>query len=455
VLWLDLDTEYIPRFSWVDDTRLGVQLLNREQSELQLVFADAVDGRTRSVLVERDPYWINITDDLTFLNETQEFLWTTERSGFRHIEVYGYDGKKKRALTQGEWEVSAIEGVDEKGGWVYFTSNEDQPLGNDLYRARLDGSGKQRLTSSKGTRAITLSPHGEAYAEGRSSFSDVPRVEVHHLAAGRTTEIHRDRPLDDYDLVEPELFEWKTPDESVVRAMLLKPRNIEAGRQVPLLAYVYGGPRAPTIRDAWGDSRGRNLFHQYLVSKGYAVVYIDDRTSSLLGHRYEAAVQKAYGPAALGDYLFAIDKLASMEFIDARLIGFWGWSGGGFSTCFALTHSDRFKVGIAVAPVTDWSLYDSIYTERYMGLPGANREAYEKTSAVKAAANLKGRLLLVHGTSDDNVHIQNAIQMIEALIEAGKPYDLQVYPGKTHSMHGEAARLHLFRAIERYLEEHL
>jgi dipeptidyl-peptidase-4 len=191
------------------------------------------------------------------------------------------------------------------------------------------------------------------------------------------------------------------------------------------------------------------------VNKGYVVAYVDDRASSVLGHRYEAAVRRAYGPAALSDYLFAIEKLASVEYVDPARVGIWGWSGGGFSTCFALTHCDRFKVGIAVAPVTDWHLYDSIYTERYMGLPNANQEAYEKTSAVKAAANLSGRLLLVHGTADDNVHIQNTIQMIDALIEAGKPYDLLVYPGKTHSMHGEAARLHLFRAIELYLAEHL
>jgi dipeptidyl-peptidase-4 len=218
---------------------------------------------------------------------------------------------------------------------------------------------------------------------------------------------------------------------------------------------VYGGPRAPTIRDAWGDSRGRDLFHQYLAQKGYVVASIDDRASSRLGHRYEATLRHAYGPTALKDHLFGVEQLASMDFIDGERVGIWGWSGGGFSTCFALTHSKRFKVGIAVAPVTDWRLYDSIYTERYMGLPEANVAAYNAASAVKAAKDLSGRLLLVHGTADDNVHLQNTIQMIDALIEAGKPYDLQVYPGKTHSIHGAAARLHLFRAIERYLDDHL
>jgi dipeptidyl-peptidase 4 len=455
VLWLGLTAEYVPRFSWVDAGRVAVQLLNREQNELRIVFADAVTGETRSVLTERSDAWINISNDLHFLPAREEFLWTTERSGFRHIELYGFDGERKRVLTQGEWEVSGIQGVEEQAGWVYFISNEDQPLGKDLYRVRLYGSAKERLTKSKGTHAVTLSPKAGGYADLWSSLSDVPRLEVRHLASGRTTEIHRNPPMDEYNLVVPELLEWTTPDKALVRAQLLKPPVLEAGRKYPLLVYVYGGPRAPTIRDAWGDSRGRDLFHQYLVKKGYVVASIDDRASSLLGHRYEATLRHAYGPTALKDYLFGVEQLTSMDFIDGERVGIWGWSGGGFSTCFALTHSKRFKVGIAVAPVTDWRLYDTIYTERYMGLPEANEAAYNATSAVKAAKDLSGRLLLVHGTADDNVHLQNTIQMIDALIEAGKPYDLLVYPGKTHSIHGTAARLHLFRAIEKYLDDHL
>ena len=454
VVWMRGETEYTPRFSWAGDELLAVQRLNREQNETEIVFADAVDGRARTVLQEKDPHWINITNDLTFLKESQEFLWTSERSGFRHIELYGYDGTRRRTLTGGGWEVKAIEGVDEKSGWVYYTSNEDNPLGVDLYRARLDGTDKERMTRFGGTHNVKLSSDATAYSDHHSALGVAPQWGVRHLASGRVTVIHRARPLDELQLVQPELIEWSTDDGALVRAMMLKPHETEPGKQHPVLVYVYGGPRAPTIRDAWGG-RGRYLFHQYLVQKGYVVFYVDDRASSRLGHRYEAALSRNYGPVAAWDYEFAAEKIKAMDFIDPERVALWGWSGGGFSTCFALTHSKAFKLGIAVAPVTDWRLYDSIYTERYMGHPEKEPEAYVRTSAVEAAADLHGPLLLVHPTADDNVHFQNTVAMIDALVEAGKPYDLLLYPGKTHSLHGNKARLHLFRSIERYLDSHL
>ena len=454
VVWVRGEAEYTPRFSWAADELLAVQRLNRRQNKTEIVFADALDGRVRTVLKEKDRHWINITNDLTFLKESRQFLWASERSGFRHIELYGYDGTRKRTLTGGEWEVKAIEGVDEKSGWVYYTANEDNPHGSDLYRVKLDGSGKERLTRFGGTHSIKLNSNATAYSDQHSALGVAPQWGVRHLASGRVTVIHRARPLDDLQLVNPELIEWSTDDGALVRAMMLKPRATEPGKQHPVLIYVYGGPRAPTIRDAWGG-RGRYLFHQYLVQKGYVVFYVDDRASSRLGHRYAAALSRNYGPVAARDYEFAAEKIKAMDFVDPERVALWGWSGGGFSTCFALTHSKAFKLGIAVAPVTDWRLYDSIYTERYMGHPEEEPEAYVRTSAVEAAADLHGRLLLVHPTADDNVHFQNTVAMIDALIEAGKAYDLLLYPGKTHSLHGNKARLHLFRSIERYLDSHL
>ncbi len=467
IVWVKGEAEYTPRFSWAGDELLAVQRLNRGQNKTEIVFADAVDGRTRTVLKEKSPHWINVTDDLTFVKDpnlkgSEEFLWTSERSGFRHIEVHGYNGKRKRTLTGGEWEVKAIEGVDEKGGWVYYTANEDNPLGSDLYRIKLDGSGKERLTRFGGSHSVKLNSNATAYSDQHSALGVAPQWDVRHLPSDRTTVIHRAKPLDDFGLVKPELIEWTTDDKALVRALMLKPRAVGQGggqgagqgKKHPALLYVYGGPRAPTIRDAWGG-RGRYLFHQYLVQKGYVVFYVDDRASSRLGHRYETALSRDYGPLAANDYEFAAAKIKAMDFVDPERVGVWGWSGGGFSTCFVLTHSKAFKLGIAVAPVTDWRLYDSIYTERYMGLPDKEAEAYRRTSAVEAAADLHGRLLLVHPTADDNVHFQNTVAMIDALVEAGKPYDLLLYPGKTHSLHGSKARLHLFRSIERYLDSHL
>ena len=455
IVWVQGRAEYTPRFGWVSDEQVYVQRLNRAQNHLRLEFADAVDGRARVVHAERDPYWINITNDLRFLRASDEFLWTSERSGFRHIELYSFDGKRKRELTAGEWEVKSIRGVDEVQGWVYYTSNEDNPLGADLYRIGLDGSRKQRLTTAAGTHAVSMNSANTAYYDRFSARQIPPRWEAHSLASGRRTLIHETSGLEEFRLVKPEPVTWITPDQALVRGMLLKPPSLEPGKKYPLLVYVYGGPRVPTIRDAWQPSRGRYFFHQYLARKGYVIAYVDDRTSSRLGHRYETAARFNYGPVAVRDYVFAVEQLGKLDFVDPERIAIWGWSGGGFSTCFALTHTKQFKLGIAVAPVTDWRLYDSIYTERYMGDPRKQAEAYRRTSAVEAAANLYGRLLLVHPTADDNVHLRNTLNMVSALIQAGKPYDLLLYPGKTHSIDGQKTRLHLYQSIERYLDENL
>jgi dipeptidyl-peptidase-4 len=453
-VWVRKDDEYLPRFTWVHATRLAVQFLNRAQTELQLVFADARDGLASTVLVEKGPHWINITNDLRFLDERKEFLWTSERSGYRHIELYGYDGDKKRTLTSGDWEVSAIEKVDEQNGWLYYTSNEDNALGSDVYRVGLDGTKKQRLSSGQGVHGVDFNSQSTAYLDVSSSLKAVPQWRVHRVAEGDSKLLHQADSLESYGLVEPEIKTIEAPDGAPIRILLLKPKTTDPQRKHPLLVHVYGGPRAPTIKDAF-ETRGRYLFHQYLVSKGYVVAHVDDRASAVLGHRHEAALKRRYGPVALQDYLTAVEHLKTLPFIDGKRVGIWGWSGGGFSTCFALTHSKAFRVGVAVAPVTDWRLYDSIYTERYMGLPSEEELAYQNTSPLRAAKDLHGRLMLVHGTADDNVHVQNTMRMVQALIDAGKPYDLQLYPGKTHGIYGTAARVHLFRTIEEYLERYL
>ncbi|HSC76928.1 MAG TPA: DPP IV N-terminal domain-containing protein [Candidatus Acidoferrales bacterium] len=466
VQWLDRAAEYVPRFGWIDAGRVWVLLLDRAQQNVELVAFEVADSRSRTLLTERAPDWINITDDMRFLPERQEFLWASERTGYNHLYLYGFDGQLKRTVdfqvkTEAYWEVTQVEGVDEKAGWVYYTSTERNPLGSDLYRVKLDGSGYELLTKEQGAHSITLNPTADAYVDTYSASGRVPEIRVHHLPSGRTTVAHRSKTVSDYEMVVPEPVEMRAADGALVRGLLLRPKEAPprrkggkvVPRRYPVVMYVYGGPHSPTIRDAWGGSR--YLFHQYLVQHGFVVMQVDDRASSILGHKHEAALNRNYGPTALADHRVAVEWLKKQPFVDPERIAIWGWSGGGFSTCFGLTHSDLFKVGIAVAPVTDWHLYDSIYTERYMGLPQQEKEAYEKTSCVKAAANLSGRLLLVHGTADDNVHIQNSEQFIQALIEAGKPYDLWIYPQKTHSIRGGKAQLHLFRSVTEYLKKHL
>ncbi len=466
VQWLDCSAEYVPRFGWIDAGQAWVLLLDRAQQNAELVAFDVASGRSHTLLTERAPDWINITDDMRFLPTRHEFLWASERTGYNHLYLYGFDGQLKRTVdfqpkTEAYWEVTQVEGVDEKTGWVYYTSTERNVLGSDLYRVKLDGGGYELLTEEKGNHSIVLSPTADAYVDTFSALGRVPEIRVRHLTSGRTTVAHQAKSVREYEMVAPELVEMRAADGALVRGLLLRPKETPPGRKggkvvprrYPVVMYVYGGPHSPTIRDAWGGSR--YLFHQYLVQQGFVVIQVDDRASSVLGHKHEAALNRNYGPTALADHRVAVEWLKKQPFVDPERIALWGWSGGGFSTCFALTHSDLFKVGIAVAPVTDWHLYDSIYTERYMGLPQQEKEAYEKTSCVKAAGNLSGRLLLVHGTADDNVHIQNSEQFIQALIEAGKPYDLWIYPQKTHSIRGGKAQLHLFRAMTEYLKKHL
>ena len=456
--WLPLTAEYFPRFGWADSDRLSVQTLDRAQQNLELGLFDVEKNRYYPILSERDDYWINVHDDLKFIAEGKEFLWTSERSGYRHIYHYGVDGALRSQLTEGGWQVGAIVDVVENDsggdGSVFFTSNESNPLGADLFRIPLSGGDRQKLTNGQGTHAPGPIPAAAVYVDTYSSIETPQAISLVDSPSGITHSIYSPPDLTEFALGKPEISELATSDGESIRIQILKPSEFDPAKKYPLIVYVYGGPAAPTIRDAW-MSRGRGLFHHYLATQGFVVAQIDDRASSALGHRHESALAKDYGPTALRDQLTAIEFLKQKPFIDSGRIGIWGWSGGGSSTCFALTHSEVFKAGVAVAPVTDWHLYDSIYTERYMGLPGENADAYQRTSIIEAAANLSGRLMLVHGTSDDNVHIENTYRFIDALTKAGKPYDLQVYSGKTHSIRGHETRLHLYRAIEQYFKDHL
>jgi dipeptidyl-peptidase-4 len=303
-----------------------------------------------------------------------------------------------------------------------------------------------------------MSPEATAYVDAFSSLelAEVGRRTVVDLASGRATEIYRERDVAaEYDLVQPRMSELATPDGALVRMLTMAPREIAAGARLPVVVYVYGMAGFPTIRDAWSPSR-RNLFHQLLVQHGYLVVHVDDRSSSLPGHQYAVLADHAVGPVAAADHRLAVEHLRSLPYVDGERIAVWGWSGGGFTTAYHMARSGGlFRVGIAGAPVTDWHLYDSIYTERYMGLPQDDPEAYERTSAVAGAAGLEGRLLLIHGTHDDNVHPQNTLKMADALIRARKQFDLMLYPNKTHGISGEGPNVHLYTLIFDYLERHL
>jgi dipeptidyl-peptidase-4 len=451
--WLDRAAEYVPRIGWADAGAVAVQLMNRAQDELQLVLADPRTGRSRPLLTERDGHWVNVTHDLTFLESSDDFLWTSETNGYRHIYRYDREGGLVSRLTGGEWEVKAIEGLDEENGWVYFTSNETNPLGRDLYRVKIGGGKRERITTENGTHRVTMNPPATAFVDNHSSMTRPPRISLRAVDGGSEVSIFETPSVTALDLAEPRVVELSSPDGGLVRMKLLEPHDKPQRAALPVLVYVYGGPRSPVVSDSWRHQT--ELFHQLLVKRGFVVAYLDDRSSSRLGHIHETAVSRNWGPHVVADHETAVNHLRSLPYVDPERMAVWGWSGGGYTTCYHMTHTGLFQVGIAVAPVTDWHLYDSIYTERYMGLPADEADAYAATSILEAAGELKGRLLVMHGTGDDNVHPQNTTQLIQALIEAGKPVDLMLYPNKTHSIRGKDARVHLFSKILRYLEEHL
>ena len=450
--WIDRAAEYIPRIDWKDGDTVAIQLLNRGQDVLDLIYVDPATGRSRTIRTEEDPHWINVPTVLQFLADGR-FVWTSEKTGFRHIYLHDENGSIIRPLTEGDWQVAGIVGFDAKQGVVYFTGNRDNPIGQDLFRVGLDGSGMERLSNGKGTHQIMMNESGDAYLDRYASMVEPGGTTFHDVASSRTVSFHEQPALEDYDLVTPEWKLLDTPDGAKVGLLLMKPKELEAGKKYPLVAYVYGMPGFGTIRDSWGGSRF--LFHQFLVQQGYVVAHIDDRTAAVWGHKYAALGDHNIGPLAVADHAVAVEYLTGLPYIDSENTGVWGWSGGGFTTTFHMTHTDLFKIGIAGAPVTDWHLYDSIYTERYMGVPEEDPEAYERTSSVVGTENYRGRMLIIHGSQDDNVHPQNTFKLIDGLIKNRHQFDLMFYPNKTHGIRGTNEVIHLWTMVFDYMERHL
>jgi dipeptidyl-peptidase 4 len=452
-VWLDHRMEYIPRINWADNRGVAIQLLNRSQNELEIIEVNPENGGSHTIFKERDRYWLDITDDLIFMSGGREFLWTSSRSGFRHIYIYSRSGELLKQLTSGEWVVREITGIDENNGWIYFTSNKAETLGRQLFRIKPDGSGVERVTKEPGVHEIQMNALATAFVDSFSSLTQVPLINIQDVASGQKTELFHERSLEKFGLVVPEMKTLKTSDGATIRILIYRPDHIQPGKKLPALVYVYGMPDAPTITDAWHGVRG--LFHQFLVQQGYLVVQIDDRSSAEPGHINAVAAYHNFGSTAARDHETAVQYLKSLSYVDADNMAIWGWSGGGYTAAYHLTHTNLFKIGVAGAPVTDWLLYDSIYTERYMGSPTQDREAYDRASAVSAASDCNGRLLIIHGTLDDNVHPQNTYQLIHALIESQKQFDLMIYPGKTHGITGATENIQLYTMIYKFLERYL
>ncbi len=457
----DDDDTYVPRFGWIREGWAWAEVLNRKQDTMDLYFIDTKSGRTRKVLTESSSdAWVNVNDDFRILKSSDHFLWTSWRDGHTHIYLYsfdkqdplGTDAKLERQLESSDYEVIEISGVDEQSDTVFFTANKGDPRREQLFSVKLDGSGMQALSSEEGSTTGDFADDAKHYVEHHSETLRTPRLSV-CAPGGSCQKIWEARSVADYGLVVPKYLEFKADDGTVLCGSLLLPPNADSSQKLPLIVYIYGGPAGQTVRKAWGGTT--ELFHQLLVKEGFALFTLDNRGSPNRGKKFSAALHGQFGGVELKDQLAALDQLeAQHSQLDPARVAIWGWSNGGSMTLYALTHSGRFKAGISVAPVTSQRNYDSIYTERYMGLPKDNAKGYDD-SIVSAAGNLRGSLFLVHGTSDDNVHFQNTVQMTDALIKAGKPFRLMLYPNKTHGISGPEARSHLFHMMEDFWNKEL
>ena len=463
----DNDDTYVPRFGWIREGWAWAEVLNRKQDAMDLYFIDAKSGKWGKVLTESAPdAWVNVNDDFRILKSGDRFLWTSWRDGHTHIYLYSFnaqdpmaaDAKLEHQLESGDYEVIAISGVDEASGTVFFTANKGDPRQEKLFSVKLDGSGLQSLSSeaggNAGNYAASFAEDGRHFVETHSATLTPPRISVCAFG-GPCHKIWEGRSLTDYDPIVPKALEFKADDGTVLYGYLTLPRHAEASQKssIPLIVNIYGGPAAQTVQNSWGGTTA--LFHQILANEGFAIFSVDNRGTPNRGKKFSAAIRLQSGPVELKDQLTALDQLyAQVPQLDRTRASIWGWSNGGSMTLYALTHSDRFKAGISVAPVTNWRNYDSIYTERYMGLPKDNGSGYDD-SIVSAASSLHGSLLLVHGTSDDNVHLQNTIQMTDALIKAGKQFRLMVYPNKTHGIAGPGPRTQLFHMMEDFWNKEL
>ena len=457
---------YIPRFGWIRDGVLWAEVLNRAQDKMELYFIDTRTGHSRVVLTETATgAWVNVNDDLQILKSGDRFLWSSWRDGNTQLYLYSFDkanplsseAKLERQLTKGDFEMLGVGGVDESAGVVYVTCNKDDARQKQLYSVKLDGSNFRRVSTEDGTHKPNFSDDGKHYVDEFSALMTPPRLSV--CTNGDCHKLWSSAGIEDYGLVAPKFLEFKAGDGTALYGELVTPPNFTSGEKIPLIVNIYGGPAAQLVTNSWiEDWAGSDgLFHQLMARKGFAIFTLDNRGTPNRDRKFMTAVRHQYGAVELKDQLTALDQLlAQYPQLDANRVAIWGWSNGGSMTLYAMTHSDRFKAGVSVSPVVDWHNYDSIYTERNNGLPtDKDTTSYVDMDLPKVAGKLHGSLLLAHGTSDDNVHFQNSIQMVDAFIQAGKQFQFMAYPNKTHSIAGSADRTHLFHMIEDHFERNL
>ena len=469
--WMDTGANtdvYQARVDWLrDSNRIAIQRLNRGQNELDLLFCDAATGVAQNILTETDKYWVNISDDLYFFSDGKRFLWSSERTGFRHYYLYDLTGKEIEQITSGDWAITGSSGfgpgaaahpsVDEAHGYIYFLSNKDSVPETQLYRVSLGDKRIERITKLPGTHDVIIAPDDSAFVDEYSNVMTPPQQDLYRVDGKAVAVINENKigELAEYALSRPEFLTVAADDGTKLYGMMIKPAHFDASRKYPVLIDVYGGPQVQNVRNDWS---GNNfLWLEMMAEKGFVIFSLDNRGSYNRGHAFETPIYHQFGKVELEDQLAGVNYLKSLPFVDANRIGIWGWSYGGYMTLDAMFDAPGvFKAGVSVAPVSDWHLYDTIYTERYMGRPQDDPEGYKNSSPGNHAAALTGKLLLAHGTGDDNVHFANTSEVINQMIQGGKyPTELAIFPGRGHSIGDRPARIQLFERITQFFMNNL
>ncbi|WP_223032812.1 S9 family peptidase [Hanstruepera marina] len=449
---------YIPRIEWTNAPNiLSAQYMNRHQNELDLWFIDTKEQRSNLVLEERDAAYVDITDNLTFLKDNS-FIWTSEKDGFNHIYHYDSNGDLINQVTKGNWEVTNYYGLDEKSKRIFYQSTENGSINRDVYSIKLNGRDKERLTKSTGTNRAAFSADFSYFINTFSSATTPPEYTLNSAENGNLI-----KSIKDNDKLAQKLLDYKTSKKEFstinvngndLNMWMIKPANFDETKQYPLFMYQYSGPGSQSVSNSWNSSN--DYWYQYLAQKGYVVVCIDGRGTGYKGAAFKKVTQKELGKYELEDQIQAAKQLGELSYIDASRIGIWGWSFGGYMSSNALFKgNDVFKMAIAVAPVTSWRFYDTIYTERYMTTPQENPSGYDDNSPLSHVDKLKGDFLLIHGSADDNVHLQNTMRMVEALIQADKQFEWMVYPDDNHGIYGGNTRLHLYKKMSNFIDKTL
>jgi dipeptidyl-peptidase-4 len=453
---------YVPRVKWTQDPNiLSVRTLNRLQNNLKLFHTNATNGASVVVMDQKSDTYIDLefTDDLIYLDNGKQFLCSSEMDGFKHLYLYDTGGKLVRQLTFGNFEVSQFVGLDEKTNRLYYTSTEVSPLERHFYSITLDGKKKVKLSEGAGTHTINASQDCSYYIDQYSSSSQPLTVSLYRTKNNSRIKVlegndELKKSINEFRLAEKELFTFKAADGTTLEGQMIKPKTFDASKRYPVLIYQYSGPGSQNVSNSFAGSH--YYFHQMLAQKGYLIAIIDPRGTGGRGEKFKKSTYKELGKFELEDHIAGAIFLSTLDYVDDSRIGIWGWSYGGYMSSLAMTKAAGvFKMGIAVAPVTNWRFYDTIYTERYLQTPQLNAGGYDNNSPSTYAANLSGNFLLIHGTGDDNVHFQNSIVLEDALINAGKQFRSFYYPDKHHGMQGGKTQFHLYTMMTDYILENL